>query len=139
MESYEKEQPVAFGDLYRSAMPVRLRRASSASRAKNQERGRAASERRTALRSFEGRVHDLGRRTKDGFSAFDALLALLTSCLSPLSPLVFAKNLDAQRRNEELGRNAPEPLFALSKDGSTILDEGRRTGLQLLMLFSEDG
>ncbi len=74
MESYEKEQPVAFGDLYRSAMPVRLRRASSASRAKNQERGRAASERRTALRSFEGRVHDLGRRTKDGFAAFDALL-----------------------------------------------------------------
>ena len=24
--------------------------------------------------SFEGRVHDLGRRTKDGFSAFHALL-----------------------------------------------------------------
>ena len=33
MESYEKEQPVAFGGQYRSAMPVRLRRASSASRA----------------------------------------------------------------------------------------------------------
>jgi len=33
VESYEKEQPVAFGGQYRSAMPVRLRRASSASRA----------------------------------------------------------------------------------------------------------
>ena len=35
MESYEKEQPVAFGGQYRSAMPVRLRRASSASRDKS--------------------------------------------------------------------------------------------------------
>jgi hypothetical protein len=29
--------------------------------------------------------------------------------------------------------------FALSKDGSMILDDGRRTAFQLFMIFSEDG
>ena len=33
MESYEKKQPVAFGGQYHFVAPVRLRRASSASRA----------------------------------------------------------------------------------------------------------
>ena len=102
----------------------------------NQEPGHEASERRTwaqragtALRSFEGRVHDLGRRTKDGFAAFDALLALLTSDLSPLSPLVFAKNLrlDAQRRNEEqiFWLWNEEPLFCPFE--GRVHDLGRRT------------
>jgi len=47
---------------------------------------------------YQGRVHDPGRRTKDGSSAFHALLGgrrtslydLPTSYLSPLSPQVFA-------------------------------------------------
>ena len=71
--------PVAFGGQYRSAMPVRLRRASSASRAKNQERGCGASERRTWAQRA-GTALPLFPRTgprswtKDGFSSFDALL-----------------------------------------------------------------
>jgi hypothetical protein len=69
------EPPVAFGGQYHFVAPVRLRRASSASRAKNQEPGRGASERGTAL--------------------------------------------------------------PLSKDGSTILDEGPRTALHLFMLSAE--
>ena len=103
----------------------------------NQEPGRAASERGTDLlaleRSFalvlQGRVHAPGRRTKDGFAAFDALLALLTSDLSPLSPLVFAKNLrlDAQRRNEEqiFWLWNEEPLFCPFE--GRVHDLGRRT------------
>ena len=69
------------------------------------------------------------RRTKDGFAAFDALLALLTSDLSPLSPLVFAKNLrlDAQRRNEEqiFWLWNEEPLFCPFE--GRVHDLGRRT------------
>jgi len=30
---------------------------------------------------------------------------------------VFTKNLDAKRRNEELGRSAPEPLFCSPRTG----------------------
>jgi len=43
--------------------------------------------------------------------------------------------------NQEPGRGASErgTALLLSKDGSTILDEGRRTRLRLFMLFSEDG
>jgi len=52
-----EDPPVAFGGQYHFVAPVRLRRASSASRAKNEEQ---------ILCSFEGRVHDLGRRTVDG-------------------------------------------------------------------------
>ena len=82
---HSSEPPVAFGGQYHFVAPVRLRRASSALRAKNHEPGRAASERRTW----------------------------------------------AQR--------AGTALNALSKDGSMFLDEGRRTDLQLFMIFSVDG
>ncbi len=43
-------------------------------------------------------------------------------------------------KNQEPGREASELRTALplSKDGSTILDEGPRTALHLFMLFSED-
>ncbi len=52
-------------------------------------------------------------RGKDGFS----LLSL------PLES--FTKNLDAQRRNEKLGRNAPEPLFPRTGSRSGTNDQGR--------------
>ena len=49
----------------------------------------------------------------------------------------FRRTVDVSLRSSDL---LPLPShLRFSKDGSTILDEGRRTGLRLFMLFSEDG
>ncbi len=85
------------------------------------------------LSSRSAPIRDLAPWNRQSPSAASIAPRCQYDCVAPV-PLrgLRTKNVDAQRRNEE-------PLFALSKDGSTILDEGRRTGLQLLMLFSEDG
>ena len=126
------EPPVAFGGQYRSAMPVRLRRASSASRAKNQERGRGASERRTWAQRA-GTALPLFPRTgprswtKDGFSSFDALLGgRLTAnggrLLNKWSLSLFLLNIGLVSRFE--GR---------------VHDLGRRTGFRCSSRRTVDG
>ena len=58
--------------------------------------------------------------------------------LSPQTVFSMFFSRSSERRTKLLALERGTALL-LSKDGSTILDEGRRTGLRLFMLFSEDG
>ncbi len=113
------DPPVAFGGQYHFVAPVRLRRASSALRVVRDEKEREFASLTRNLSSvssslliscssglYQGRVHALGRRTLDVFSGFS---------------------------DQERGREASERRTALllSKEGSTILDEARRTDFLL--------
>ena len=58
--------------------------------------------------------------------------------LSPQTVFSMFFSRSSERRTKLLALERGTAIL-LSKDGSTILDEGRRTGLRLFMLFSEDG
>ena len=58
--------------------------------------------------------------------------------LSPQTVFSMFFSRSSERRTKLLALERGTAIL-LSKDGSTILDEGRRTRLRLFMLFSEDG
>ncbi len=77
------------------------------------------------------------------FAALTRRTIILSSVSLPLSSSRVLDDLLALPASylcQELGREASERRTALllSKDGSTILDEGRRAALPLFMLFSEN-
>ncbi len=90
------------------------------------------------LSSRSAPIRDLAPWNRQSPSAASIAPRCQYDCVAPV-PLrgLRTKNVDAQRRNEELGRNAPEPL-SRSFQGR-VHDLGRRTDFPLLMLFLEDG
>ena len=102
---------VAFGDKVRSAWGGKRCEA----RGEKIKRGR---EQPVCLRRpvpLRGRWNR-GKRLEDrGEKIKISLSPLLVLSLNLVFSMILTKNLDAKRRNEELGRSAPEPLFSLFK------------------------
>jgi len=59
----------------------------------------------------DGRIR--GKRSENRGVKIRISLSSSRPLSSSRAPLVFTKTLDAERRNEELGRSAPEPLLTL--------------------------